>query len=67
MGLANLFSAKFLYIYNQDILLNADYLIDLGPEAGVYILAQGTPEEVALSKKSKTAPFLKKKIQVSNK
>ncbi len=50
--------------HNIDVLLNADYLIDLGPdagEAGGLVVAQGTPEEVALSKESKTAPFLRTK------
>ena len=40
----------------------ADYLIDMGPEAGENggtIISQGTPEHVAKSKKSRTAPFLK--------
>jgi excinuclease ABC subunit A len=39
----------------------ADYIIDIGPEAGAgggTIVAEGTPEEVAKSKESRTAPFL---------
>ena len=39
----------------------ADYLIDIGPEAGSEggtIVAQGTPEQVAKSRQSRTAPFL---------
>lgn len=51
--------------HNIDVLLNADYLIDLGPEsgdAGGFIVTQGTPEEVAKSKTSKTAPFLREAL-----
>ena len=42
----------------------ADYVIDLGPEGGERggeIVAQGTPEEVARSKRSVTAKYLKKR------
>ena len=51
--------------HNIDILVNADYIIDLGPDAGNEggeIVAQGTPEEVAQSKTSKTGPFLRERI-----
>ena len=36
--------------HNLDVIKSADWLIDLGPaggDAGGYIIAQGTPEEVA--------------------
>ncbi len=48
--------------HNLDIIATSDYIIDLGPDAGTHggqLIAQGTPEEVAKSKSSKTAPFLK--------
>ncbi len=48
--------------HNIDVILNADYIIDLGPDAGIFggeIIAQGTPEEIAMSKTSKTAKYLK--------
>jgi excinuclease ABC subunit A len=47
--------------HNLDVVANADYVIDLGPEAGVdggRIVAQGTPEELIRSKKSYTAQHL---------
>jgi excinuclease ABC subunit A len=47
--------------HHLDVLAEADYLIDIGPEsgeAGGTIMAQGTPEQVATSKNSRTAPFL---------
>ena len=52
--------------HNIDVLKSADYLIDLGPDAGEsggFIVAEGTPEEVAESKESKTAPFLREALR----
>lgn len=51
--------------HNLDVIKNADYIIDLGPEGGDeggYIVAQGTPKEVSLNKKSYTGQFLAKII-----
>jgi excinuclease ABC subunit A len=48
--------------HHLDVLADADHLIELGPEggdAGGKLIAQGTPEEVAKSPQSVTAPFLK--------
>jgi excinuclease ABC subunit A len=48
--------------HNLDVIANADYLIDLGPDAGEdggHLMATGTPEEVAQSKTSRTAKYLK--------
>jgi len=52
--------------HHLDVLADADYLIELGPEggdAGGRLIAQGTPEEVARSKRSVTAPFLTKMLR----
>jgi len=49
--------------HNLDVIKNADYIIDLGPEggdAGGYVVACGTPEEVARNPKSFTGRYLKK-------
>jgi excinuclease ABC subunit A len=48
--------------HNLDVIKTADWVIDLGPEggdAGGYIIAQGTPEEVAQVNESHTGQFLK--------
>ena len=48
--------------HHLDLVAEADYIIDVGPEAGKrggQIVATGTPEEVAKSKTSRTAPFLR--------
>ena len=52
--------------HNMDVIKTADYIFDLGPEGGDgggEIVAQGTPEKVARSRKSKTAPFLKMELK----
>lgn len=49
--------------HNLDVIKNADYIIDLGPEGGAkggFIVAQGTPEEVSKNKNSYTGQYLKK-------
>ena len=49
--------------HQPDIIKIADWIIDLGPEGGDrggYVVADGTPEEVAKVKKSYTGQFLKK-------
>ena len=49
--------------HNLDVIKSADHVIDLGPEGGSgggYVVAEGTPEEVASVKGSYTGEFLKK-------
>ncbi len=53
--------------HNLDVIKLADWVIDLGPEGGAgggRILEEGTPEQVAKSKNSHTAIFLKKELQI---
>ena len=53
--------------HNLDVVKCADYVIDLGPEGGDkggYIVAAGTPEEVADCAASYTGQFLKEKLTV---
>ena len=50
----------------MDIIKNADYLIDIGPEGGSgggKIVARGTPEEVANTPGSYTGKYLKKVLR----
>ncbi|GAB4534150.1 MAG: excinuclease ABC subunit UvrA [Thermodesulfovibrionia bacterium] len=47
--------------HNLDIIKSADWIIDLGPEGGEdggYIVAEGTPEEIAKEKRSHTGRYL---------
>ncbi|MGA3170454.1 MAG: excinuclease ABC subunit UvrA [Chthoniobacteraceae bacterium] len=48
--------------HNIGLVADADYVIDIGPgagDAGGHVVATGTPEQVAKSKTSHTAPFLR--------
>ncbi|HOQ07193.1 MAG TPA: excinuclease ABC subunit UvrA [Clostridiales bacterium] len=48
--------------HNLDVIKTADYIIDLGPEGGNrggYVIAKGTPEEVADTEGSYTGQYLK--------
>ena len=49
--------------HNLDVIKSADYVVDLGPDGGAkggYLVAQGTPEQVAKVAKSYTGQYLKK-------
>jgi excinuclease ABC subunit A len=51
--------------HNLDVIKTADYIIDLGPEGGDlggYIVATGTPEEVAEVEASYTGKYLRKML-----
>ena len=58
--------------HDEETIRTADYLLDIGPGAGVhggYVVAQGLPEEVAKSEKSITGQYLsgKKTIETPKK
>ena len=61
--LADLGNTIVIIEHNLDLIKTSDHIIDLGPEGGEnggYVIAQGTPEEVAKIKKSYTGQYLKK-------
>lgn len=52
--------------HNLDVLKTADHIVDIGPcggEKGGYIVAEGTPEEIAKNKKSVTGKYLAKTLK----
>jgi excinuclease ABC subunit A len=52
--------------HNLDVICQADYIIDMGPEGGRkggMVLSVGTPEEVAKSEKGFTPRFLKEELK----
>ena len=52
--------------HNFDVVKSADYIIDLGPEGGEkggYVVAIGTPEEVARNSASYTGQYLKRLLR----
>ena len=54
--------------HNLSVIAEADYIVDLGPEAGAdggKIVTVGTPEQVAKNRTSRTAPFLRKTLAQS--
>lgn len=54
--------------HNLDVIKSADYLIDMGPESGDdggKIVAEGTPEEVAMNPNSWTGRFLREKLAIN--
>ena len=67
--LVDLGNSFIIIEHNLDVIKLADHLIDIGPEGGKHggeIIAKGTPEEVVKSKKSLTARFLKRELDLSN-
>lgn len=51
--------------HHLDLIKGADHIIELGPVGGTeggYLLATGTPEEIAVSNESVTGPYLKEKL-----
>ena len=60
--LVNQGNSVLMIEHNLDVICQADYIIDLGPEGGFRggtIVASGTPEEVAGCEKSYTGQFIK--------
>jgi excinuclease ABC subunit A len=56
--------------HNLDIIKNADWIVDLGPEGGEYggeILATGTPQQIAANKKSFTGGYLADELKLLKK
>jgi excinuclease ABC subunit A len=54
--------------HNLDLIKNADWIIDLGPGAGDkggYVIATGTPEQLAEIPESHTGRYLKKALEAS--
>jgi excinuclease ABC subunit A len=52
--------------HNLDLIAAADCVIDLGPEGGDKggrVVAWGTPEQVARSPRSRTAPYLRERLR----
>ena len=52
--------------HQPDIIKSADFIIDIGPEAGKYggeVVFSGTPEDLVKNKKSHTGKFLLEKLK----
>src|SRR5438270_5182244 len=56
--------------HNLDVLKTADWLIDLGPEGGEkggYVIAEGTPEQLAANRGSSTGQYLQQPLAKARK
>ncbi|KUY29778.1 excinuclease ABC subunit UvrA [Elizabethkingia ursingii] len=65
-ALVNLGHSVIVIEHQPDIIKCADYIIDIGPEAGKYggkIVFAGTPEELIKNKTSHTARFIEEKLK----
>ncbi|MDV2446392.1 excinuclease ABC subunit A [Elizabethkingia anophelis] len=65
-ALVNLGHSVIVIEHQPDIIKCADYIIDIGPEAGKYggeIVFAGTPEELIKDKTSHTARFIEEKLK----
>jgi excinuclease ABC subunit A len=63
--LANLGNTLLIIEHNLDIIRISDHIIDLGPNGGPeggYLIATGTPEEIANNQESITGKYVKKEI-----
>ncbi len=59
-------NTAILIEHNLDVIANADYLVDLGPEGGDRggnLVAEGTPEQVSKHKTSYTGKFLREHLR----
>jgi len=48
--------------HNLDVVKTADWVIDMGPEGGDgggFVVAEGTPEQIAMCEESYTGQFLR--------
>ena len=55
--------------HDEDAVLTADYVVDIGPAAGIHggeIVAQGTPKQIMANKKSLTGQYLSGKMEIPN-
>ncbi|MGA9657606.1 MAG: excinuclease ABC subunit UvrA [Asticcacaulis sp.] len=66
-GLSDLGNSVLVVEHDEDAILQADYVIDMGPAAGVHggeIIARGTPEDIKAEAKSLTGQYLTGKREI---
>jgi len=67
-GLVELGNTVLVVEHDLDVVAASDYVIDMGPgagDAGGAVVASGTPAEVATSRRSRTAFYLKRRLASS--
>ena len=66
-ALRDLGNSVLVVEHDEDAILMADYVLDVGPGAGVHgghIIAQGTPEEIKKNKQSLTGRYLSGELSI---
>ncbi len=66
-GLRDLGNSVLVVEHDEDAILQADYVIDMGPAAGIHggeIVAQGTPADIKANAKSLTGQYLTGKREI---
>ncbi|AUS77690.1 excinuclease ABC subunit UvrA [Actinoalloteichus sp. AHMU CJ021] len=66
-GLVDKGNTVIVIEHNLDVIKTSDWIVDMGPEGGSgggTVVAQGTPEEVAVNPDSHTATFLRQVLDV---
>jgi len=66
LALADVGGSLLVIEHNLDLIAEADWIIDLGPEGGAgggRIVAEGSPEQIARNKSSHTGRFLAKVLR----
>ena len=54
--------------HDEDAILHADYVVDIGPAAGVHggkVIAQGTPQEIMVNPNSITGKYLSGEMEIA--
>lgn len=66
--LKNLGNTVIVVEHDEDVMLNADYILDIGPGAGIHggqVIAAGTPNEIKKNKHSITGQYLSGKKTIA--
>ena len=66
--LRNLGNTVIVVEHDEDAILTADHVVDIGPKAGIHggqIIAQGTPKDIMAKKKSLTGQYLSGALSVA--
>ena len=67
-GLVELGNTVIVVEHDLDVIAASDHVIDMGPGAGEdggRVIAVGTPTEVSTSVRSRTASYLKRRLELS--
>ena len=65
--LRNLGNTLIVVEHDEDTIRSADYIVDIGPKAGIYggeIIAKGQVEDIQKAKKSITGKYLKGELEI---